>query len=138
MNKKSHAASLAISAILFVAFFPPITNATGPSQVTKSHICKAGVATVMGRDPSIMRIDTEVGGVLYLSYVRADDGSLWSNKCKVDGNLIIWASNTGRWRNHPADPRLSYRIQAEIIYVEEKYSDGSATKKSFKLDQLKE
>ena len=107
MNKKSHAASLAISAILFVAFFPPITNATGPSQVTKSHICKAGVATVMGRDPSIMRIDTEVGGVLYLSYVRADDGSLWSYKCTVDGNLIIWASDTGRWRNHPADPRLS-------------------------------
>ena len=136
MSKISHAASLAISATLFAGFFPPVTNAAGPSQVTNSHICKAGVATVMGRDPSIMRIDTEVGGVLYLSYVRVDDGSLWSYKCKVDGSLIIWASDTGRWRDHPADPRLSYRIQADTIHVEEKYSDGSATKKSFKLKQL--
>ena len=115
MRKKSHAASLAISATLFAVFLPPVTNAADLSQVTKSHICKAGVATVMGRDPSIMRIDTEVGGVLYLSYVRADDGSLWSYKCKVDGSLIIWAYDTGRWRDHPADPRLSYRIQATLF-----------------------
>ncbi|MFN3880102.1 MAG: hypothetical protein ACK4L8_01550 [Nitrincola lacisaponensis] len=136
MNNPIRAILAAGPVIMLIAFFSAIANGAGPSQVTKSHICKAGIATVMGRDPSIMRIDNDLDGVLYLSYVRDDDSSFWGYKCKVEGSLIIWASDTGRWRDHPADSRLSYRIEAETIHVEEGHSNGSTTKKSFTLDQL--
>lgn len=66
------------------------------SSVTKSRILKAGVATVMGQDPGMIRIDRHTNGVVYLSHVRNNEGSLWSYKCKIDGSLIIWGAEAGR------------------------------------------
>lgn len=136
MRKKKAALWMFITVFVGVLSSTLLHAAEGASSVTKSQICKAGVATVMGRDPNIMRIDREAQGVVYLSYVRGDDGSLWSYKCKIDGSLIIWGSDTGRWRDNLADPTVTYRIQSETIQVQEKYSDGSTNKKSFKLNQI--
>lgn len=136
MRKKKAALWMSVTAVLGGLSSTPLPAADSASSVTKSQICKAGVATVMGRDPKIMRIDREAHGVVYLSYVRGDDGSLWSYKCKIDGSLIIWGSDTGRWRDNPADPTVTYRIKPETIQVEEKYGDGSTNKQSFNLNQI--
>lgn len=136
MRKKKAASWMSVTVVLGVLSSTLLPAAESASSVTKSQICKAGVATVMGRDPNIMRIDRAALGVVYLSYVRGDDGSLWSYKCKIDGSLIIWGSDTGRWRDNLADPTVTYRVQSETIQVEEKYGDGSTNKKSFNLNQI--
>ncbi|WP_103120578.1 hypothetical protein [Methylopila sp. Yamaguchi] len=97
------------------------------------EICKATIAKVMGRDPRIIRTDTQESGIYYLSYVR-DDGTLWSYRCRLEGNQVIWASDKGRWRTHPDDETLTYRLSQDrrSLTISEKFSDGSSTEASFK------
>jgi hypothetical protein len=138
MGSKKDIYSWILAAAVVGMALSTLASSENLSSVTKSQICKAGVAKVMGRDPSIIRIDRQTNGVVYLSYVRNNDGSLWSYKCKIDGSLIIWGSETGRWRDHLTDPEITYRVQSKTIYVEEKYSDGSMNKKPFDLNQIVE
>ncbi|MCH7916342.1 MAG: hypothetical protein IH856_25445 [Deltaproteobacteria bacterium] len=121
---------------LACAFVLPTVNAAESGTFSKAQICKAGIATVMGRDPGIMKVDRTQGGVIYLSYIRQDDGKKWSYKCKLDGNRIIWGSDTGRWRTHSMDSRLTYSVEGNQIKLVDRFSDGSATRKSLTSEQI--
>lgn len=110
------------------------TTATA-DNLDQTHLCKAGIATVMGRDPSTMTARM-VNGLVQVSYVRQDDGQPFTYKCKVEGSRIIWGTISGRWRTHPADGEMSYTLNDNTVNVVEKYSDGSALQKSFHLQQL--
>lgn len=108
----------------------------GEKTFSKAQICKAGIAIVMGKDPSIMRVDKTKGSTTYLSYVRQSDNKKYAYRCKLSGNRIIWASSTGRWRDSKYDSKVVYKIDGETIQIEDRFSDGSGTKKSFSLKQL--
>lgn len=105
--------------------------------VTKEHICKAGIAKIMGRDPKTMKVLRNEGGMVHLQYVRTNDGSLWSYRCRVDGSRIMWASDTGRWRDDPRDEKLTYAVTADTVTVKETFTDGSSTQQAFKASQLR-
>lgn len=105
--------------------------------ITKEHICKAGIAKIMGRDPKVMKVLRNEGGVVHLQYVRTNDGSLWSYRCRVDGARIMWASATGRWRDDPLDEKLTYAIAADTVMVNETFADGSSSQRVFKASQLR-
>jgi hypothetical protein len=45
---------------------------------SKEQGCKAAVATMMGRDPKIVKVKKTKDGIVYLSYRRPDDGKLWA------------------------------------------------------------
>lgn len=107
------------------------------SWPTNRELCKAGISILMGRDPSIMKIDRTDGAVVYLSYIRPDDRSLWSYRCKIEGNRIIWASSTGRWRTHPLDEVITFSVSGDRLHLDEAYSDQSTTKATFTRAQLK-
>jgi hypothetical protein len=87
-------------------------------------------------------MNTRVAGdIVFLSYTRQDDGTNWKYRCRVDGQRIIWASDPGgRWRTHPEDEQLFFRVvKARIgsqLEVEERYSDGSSTKDTFSFEDL--
>src|SRR5829696_8376604 len=95
-----------------------------------SQICKAGIGVVMGRDPATMesRLD---GEAVFLSYIRADDGTEWKYKCRIEGERIMWGADPGRWRDNPADEQLFFAISEGHLEVEERYGDGSSTQKTF-------
>lgn len=103
---------------------------------SKKQICKAAISTVMGRNPSVMSIDRVSGNIIYVSYVRADDGSHWSYRCKLNGSRVVWSSKTGRWRNSQFDSKITFSVNGKTLSITESYSDGSATHKSFKFQQL--
>ncbi len=48
------------------------------------------VETIMGRDPATMKINAIEGEIIFLCYIRSDDGSLWEYKCRLDGNRALW------------------------------------------------
>ncbi|MHB1077212.1 hypothetical protein, partial [Thiobacillus sp.] len=85
------------------------TLAASPT-FSEEQICKAGIASIMGRSPATMRTTKKDQGIVYFYYVRKNDGAKWSYRCKLDGARIIWASDTGRWRNDPRDEVISYRV----------------------------
>jgi len=100
------------------------------------QICIATVAATMGRDPSIINIDSIQGDDTYLSYFRRDDGKHWKYKCKLEGNRAIWAADTGRWRTDQYDSKLTFSINGNELSISEKYSDGSGDTKKYHIGQL--
>lgn len=103
---------------------------------TDQQICKATIAATMGRNASIIKIDSIKSNVIYLSYNRQDDGKNWAYRCKLDGNKAILASATGRWRTDEYDSKISFSVSGNEINISEKYSDGSGAVKSYSLSQL--
>ena len=127
-----------LSAVVFMAAFSSLSSAQAVDKdiFSTNQICKAAVATVMGRDPIIMSIDQVQGEVVYLSYIRQDDGKKWGYKCRLEGNRIIWGAYDGRWRTHPMDSIITFQVKGDVLNIEDRFSDGSTNRKSFNLKQL--
>ncbi|MCF8128314.1 MAG: hypothetical protein K9N10_07345 [Deltaproteobacteria bacterium] len=106
-------------------------------KYSDAEICKGVIAAVMGRDPSIITASSGSDNVVALSYKRESDGTNWSYRCKVDGGAALWASDTGRWRNDPADSKITLSLSDnEDLVVTETYGDGSNSKSEFSKSQL--
>lgn len=106
------------------------------TQLTQEQVCKAAIATIMGRDPGIVRGYYEEGGVTYLAYQRPDDGKLWKYKCRLDGRTVLWGMADGRWRNHSLDGTVSFERAAQSLVIRQQHSDGSGNSRSFSLGAL--
>ena len=114
----------------------PTTQQQPQLSFTLSEVCRAGIAALMGREPSIISA-RQVGGIAHLSYVRPDDGTRWSYRCRLVGARILWASDTGRWRTHPADEVMSFNeLSLDQLEVRLHFSDGSSAIKSYSRVQL--
>ena len=90
-------------------------------------VCKAAIAELFGHSPRIMKT-APFQGVTRVLYRRPDDGKLWANDCKVDGDRIMWRSVDvvpGRWRNDPADEVLTFKVTGKSVELLTTYSDGS-------------
>lgn len=111
-------------------------QSTDIAPFSKEQICKATISTVMGKSPSIMSIDRVSDKVTYLSYIRPDDGKKWSYRCKTNDSYSIWASDKGRWRDDPADSKISFSVSGSTLSLSETFGDESLTNKSFSLQQL--
>lgn len=120
---------------LFVFLFLAVSNINAQdTMIPKSCLCKAGIATVMGRNPILMKAKS-VGDITYVSYTR-DDGKSYTYKCKIEGKRIHWGNKDGRWRVHPADSKVFYRVVQGKVRVKDHFSDGSSTSKSFSFAEL--
>ncbi|MFD2179331.1 hypothetical protein [Veronia pacifica] len=96
-------------------------------------ICRAGIAAIKKKSPSIVNIDRqeETGKyiVYHVSYKRADDGKLWKYRCKIDRKRMVWSQGKGRWRDKGQDPTVKFEIDDDFIEITEKYPDGTDSKK---------
>lgn len=112
---------------------PSATTASlGAEEITPEAICRFAIAARMGRDPSIVAIESARDGVVFLSYTHPDDGTHWAYKCRLAGNQIIWGSKDGRWRTRAMDSTLLYVIEGDRIRIEDHFTDG-VYKRSFAL-----
>lgn len=106
------------------------------TSFSNSQICKAGIATMMGRDPKIMRITRVQDGIIYLSYTRQDDGKDWAYRCKIEGDKVIWSSDTGRWMTNSMDSQITFSLSGNMLKVMERLSGDLVGEESFSLDQI--
>ena len=105
------------------------------------RVCRATIAALMGRDPSIIQVDRLSGGIAYTSYSRPSDGSIWKNRCRVEGDRVIWSAvdlngpgtGPGRWRTHPLDETITYTIDGAQVSIKMTYSDGSVSEKTYSV-----
>ncbi|QRM34940.1 hypothetical protein [Microvirga sp. VF16] len=107
------------------------------SQAEKGVVCRAAVGSVTGRDPSIMMARPD-GDVTHVSYSRPSDGSVWSYRCRLEGNRVIWASAEGRWRTHPDNGVLTYEmVEGGKIRIVEAHSNGSKSEDTYDRKDLR-
>ncbi|KXF79905.1 hypothetical protein [Enterovibrio coralii] len=101
---------------------------------TQEQICRASVAAIKGKSPSIMIVDKRVVeaetelDIFHISYKRPDDGKKWHYRCKVDKTRAVWSQGKdGRWRDQAQDPTVRFEIEGDEIKINETFPDGSAS-----------
>lgn len=109
------------------------------SRKDQVRACKAGIAILMGKSPSIMKASAD-GDIVHNQYKRPDDGKLWKQDCRIVGNRIHWrgvdsfaGSGTGRWRDGPEDEILTFSFEGNKVRVIEAYPDGSKTEEVYTI-----
>ena len=105
-----------------------INQLTSSPRFSPIDICKSGISKIFGRPPNIMNGEQH-GDVIYISYTRGD-GTVWKNKCTVRGNIIMWGTEKGRWRN-AFDEVLSFTVIGNSIMVTEGSSSKTFNKNEF-------
>lgn len=126
-----------MSKLFFLLFFSVgiftarYANSENAQSIGRAQICKVAIAAVMGQSPSIIKIDKEESGVIFISYIRPSDKKMWEYRCRIDGKRVIWASKTGRWRDHALDEIITYSGTQDSVTIAQKFPDGSNTTKIF-------
>ena len=77
----------------------------------------------------------------YVSYARPDDGKVWKNRCRADGQRIIWAGidiygpggGPGRWREAAEDEVMTFAVAGPSVTITTRYSDGSGEAKTYQI-----
>jgi hypothetical protein len=110
---------------------------TAPSFKVEA-ICRTAIASIMGRDPKLMQVTRTVGDVLFLTYVRPMDNFVWTYRCRIEGNRVVWATEPGRWRDDPKDEEVFFEVvgAGEQLRIIENHGDGSSTKQLFDRDTI--
>ena len=71
-------------------------------------ICRAAIASIKDRDPKLIKVSLIRDDVFFLTYTRPIDSFVWTYRCRIEGNRVVWADEPGRWRNDPKDDKISF------------------------------
>lgn len=106
--------------------------------VAPSEVCRATIASVMGRDPAIMNAWAE-DDVQFVTYRRPDDRKVWTYRCRLEGNRVIWAAEQGRWRNGPMDGVITFELSqgGKSVRITEVQEDGSKSQATYPRTKLR-
>jgi hypothetical protein len=123
--------------VLSVVSAAGMASAQSPA-VSSNEVCRAGLASITGRDPSIMSLRPEAD-FLWVTYMRPSDKKVWSYRCRVSGNRIEWADEAGNWRDKPHSTLVTFEIvnSGKAIKVTEDFRDGSETDKTYARAKLR-
>jgi hypothetical protein len=124
--------------IILTILSASLSPASADPAFAVDAIYRTAIAPIAGRDPKIMQVTRTVDDVLFLAYVRAMDNFIWTYRCRVDGNRVVWASEPGRRRDDPKDDKVFFDVvgsgtQRRII---ENHGDRSTTKQLFDRDTI--
>jgi hypothetical protein len=124
--------------VIFMALAAGLSPASAASSFEVGTICRTVIASVADRDPKLVRVARTAGDILFLTYARPIDNFVWTYRCRIEGNRVVWASEPGRWREGPKDDRLFFEDigAGKQLQIIEKHKDGSSTKKLFDRDAI--
>jgi hypothetical protein len=99
---------LCLLAFPILLAFTPAAFAS-PTFETKA-ICRMAIAVIMNRDPKLVQATDRPGGVVVLTYARPFDNFIFTYRCRVEGDRVVWADDPGRWRDDAKDAKVSYEV----------------------------
>ena len=123
-QSEAPASDAAVPAVKATATASPAPAPVTPTPVVKAlsdddrgRVCKAAIAVLNGRDPSIMRVIKDEAGLTRVRYTR-DDGTVWTNECRVEPDRVSWrivdSGGPGRWRT---EDTITYAIDGDTVSV---------------------
>lgn len=117
---------------------PRVEVAASPAKLaqTQTQICKAAMALLMLQPPEIITAKWD-NGVVSVNYTRPDDNTTWRSRCKVEGDRVVWASETGRWRTDTSDPQVHFEIDRDNITVREHLGAETYNQKTYAREALR-
>jgi hypothetical protein len=113
-------------------------SAAGKPTFSAIQVCKATAAWMMDKNPRIMRAVTQDGGEGDEVIVSYSEGmkttKIW---CRITGNKVEWMLDGVRWFNSPKDAAISYKIKNGMIFIYQKFPDGSNFDGKYPLSKVK-
>jgi hypothetical protein len=80
-----------------------------PPFETKA-VCRTAIAVLMDRDPKQLQATDAPDGVVVLTYARPFDNFVFTYRCKLEGDRVVWADEPGRWRDEAKDAKVSFEV----------------------------
>lgn len=122
---------LAIPILLAVT---PALSAS-PAFETKT-ICRTAIAVVMDRDPKTLQTSDAPDGVVVLTYARPFDNFVFTYRCKLEGDRVVWADDPGRWRDEAKDAKVSFEVTGhdDRIRITVSRANGATLQQLFDRD----
>jgi hypothetical protein len=129
---------IALRLIAFAMLLTSMSRASAAQAFEVEAICRTAIASIMGRDPKMMQITLTVGDVLFLTYARPMDNFVWTYRCRIEDNRVVWATEPGRWRDDPKDKKVFFEVieGGKQLRIIEDHGDGSSTKQLFDRDAI--
>lgn len=117
--------SVASDAVNAVAEDIGTSNNEQLSKPEKEIACKKAISKLMGKPTSIMEAGFNAEGYVGVKYIRPDDGQIFINECKFNGNQIIWRGifftdgevKPGRWRDGTSDEKITWTKSEKGISI---------------------
>jgi hypothetical protein len=130
--------SFAFRLMTLPLLFAGLSPASAAPAFEVEAICRTAIAAIMDRDPKAMKVTKAADDVLILTYDRPIDNFIWTYRCRIDGNRVVWASEPGRWREGPKDDKILFEVvdagsQLRIIAI---HRDGSRAQQLFDRDKI--
>lgn len=124
--------------LIMVAMLSAGASPAAAAAFEVEAICRTAIASIMGRDPKLMQVTRADGDVLFLTYVRAMDNFVWTYRCRVEGNRVVWADEPGRWRDGPEDDEVLFEVvdAGKQLRIIENHGDGSSINQLFDRDMI--
>jgi hypothetical protein len=100
-----------IARLLAVSVLLALTPAASadPAFGTKA-ICRTAIAVIMDRDPKQLQATDAPDGVVVLTYARPFDNFVFTYRCRLEGDRVVWADEPGRWRDGAKDAKVSFEV----------------------------
>jgi hypothetical protein len=116
-----------------------LSPASAAPSFNVETICRTAIASIADRDPRVMQVTRTDGDVLFLTYVRPIDNFVWTYRCRIEGNRVVWATEPGRWREDPKDDKVLFEeVDAgKQLRIIENHGDGSITNQLFDRDAIR-
>lgn len=99
------------------------------------RVCRAAIASLMGRDPSIIAVTSNDGAHINVSYRTMNDGKVWRNHCSIIGDRVNWAAildgAQGRWRT---EDDIRYVLSGPSIKVTVRTDGELVSEKSYQIE----
>ena len=73
-------------------------------------ICRTAIAVVMDRDPKLVQAQDAADGAVVLTYARPFDNFVFTYRCRIEGDRVVWADEPGRWRDGAKDAKVSFEV----------------------------
>lgn len=105
-------------------------------KLQDDDICRATISTIFDQKVEDVSIVRQQKDVVVLKVPRSETVTVTRFKCAVKGENIIWATETGSWRNTAIDSKISYKTKDNVLVIEEAHTNGSAFEKAFDIKKL--
>ncbi len=73
-------------------------------------VCRTAIAVIMDRDPKLLQATDAPDGVVVLTYARPFDNFVFTYRCRLEGDRVVWADEPGRWRDNAKDAKVSFEV----------------------------
>jgi hypothetical protein len=130
--------SFAFRLMILPLLFAGLSPASAAPAFEVEAICRTAIAAIMDRDPKMIKVTKTSDDVLILTYDRPIDNFIWTYRCRIDGDRVVWASEPGRWREGPKDDKILFEVvdagkQLRIIAI---HRNGSRAQQLFDRDKI--